>query len=219
VTDRSGWGSLGAFVGVVAAANVVRSTLVPGGAHFTYNVALGVTAVALGLRWGLSTTDIGIARSTWRSGLRWGALAAAVVGAVLAVGIVTSVDALAEDARGQIDLPELLLRTLLVIPIGTVVVEELVFRGTLFGLARRVMSQSQAIVVTAGLFGLWHVLPAWRSADGSPAAEALVTLAGTTAAGLAFGWLRARSGSVLAPALAHVATNSGALLAAWLVQR
>lgn len=219
MSRRHEWTSLGWFVVLIAAANILRSTLVPGGAHFAYNVALGVAAVALGRQAGLTSLEMGIDRSTWRAGLRWGALAAAAVVLVLAVAAALSVGALADDERGAIEVPELLLRAVVVIPIGTVAVEELVFRGTMFGLARRVMSEAQAIVVTAVLFGLWHVLPAWRSADGSPVAEALLTLAGTTAAGLVFGWLRARSGSVLAPALAHTATNSGALVAAWLVQR
>ena len=35
----------------------------------------------------------------------------------------------------------------------------------------------------------------------------------TGAAGAVFGWLRLRSGSVLAPLLAHVALNDSALLA------
>ena len=39
------------------------------------------------------------------------------------------------------------------------------------------------------------------------------TVSLTTAAGLAFVWLRLRSNSLVAPALAHVATNSLAYLA------
>ena len=40
------------------------------------------------------------------------------------------------------------------------------------------------------------------------------TLAVTTVAGAAFGWLRLRSGSVIAPMMAHLATNSFAYVAA-----
>jgi uncharacterized protein len=37
-------------------------------------------------------------------------------------------------------------------------------------------------------------------------------------AGVGFCWLRLRSGSLLAPALAHLATNVVALTLAWLVE-
>jgi membrane protease YdiL (CAAX protease family) len=39
----------------------------------------------------------------------------------------------------------------------------------------------------------------------------------TFAAGLAFGWLRLRSQSLLAPMLAHIATNSVAFVVAWVL--
>ena len=39
----------------------------------------------------------------------------------------------------------------------------------------------------------------------------------TFVAGLVFGWLRLRSRSLVAPVLAHVATNGLALVAAWVV--
>jgi membrane protease YdiL (CAAX protease family) len=42
----------------------------------------------------------------------------------------------------------------------------------------------------------------------------LGTIAATTAAGIVFALLRLRSGSLLAPVLAHVATNSFAYLGA-----
>jgi len=48
-------------------------------------------------------------------------------------------------------------------------------------------------------------------------AAAAGTFVATFAAGLAFCWLRIRSGSLLAPAMAHLATNSVALVVAWLV--
>ena len=37
----------------------------------------------------------------------------------------------------------------------------------------------------------------------------------TFAAGMAFSWLRLRAGSVLAPMLAHLATNGVTLVVAW----
>lgn len=41
------------------------------------------------------------------------------------------------------------------------------------------------------------------------------TFLATTAAGVGFEWLRRRSGSLAAPALAHLATNSVTFAVAW----
>jgi uncharacterized protein len=57
--------------------------------------------------------------------------------------------------------------------------------------------------------------------DGPLATAAAVALvcAGTAVAGLLFTWLRLRSGSLLAPALLHLATNTLATLAALAAHR
>jgi membrane protease YdiL (CAAX protease family) len=205
------------LVGSLAAANVVRSVALPDGAHFAFNVAVGGVALAIGWWASLSRDELGLGAGTWQRGLAYGVVAAAVVLLVLAVAsAVPALDGSFDDDRADVSGAELAGRALVVIPLGTVLVEELAFRGVLLALARRVATPAAAAVLTAGLFGLWHVLPAWR-ADG--AGVALGTLVATTVAGFAFGWLRTRSGSLLAPILAHVATNSGALAVAWLVTR
>jgi membrane protease YdiL (CAAX protease family) len=73
------------------------------------------------------------------------------------------------------------------------------------------------LTTTSVLFGLWHVLPALRvgaanagvatAAGGNDALVVVGTVALTTMGGLVFGELRRRSGSVLAGAGAHWATN------------
>jgi membrane protease YdiL (CAAX protease family) len=87
----------------------------------------------------------------------------------------------------------------------------------------------QVLVGTSVLFGFWHVLPALHvgatnrgvsDAVGGAGSPAVVvgTVALTTVGGLVFGELRRRSGSVLASAGAHWATNAlGVLfgLVAW----
>jgi membrane protease YdiL (CAAX protease family) len=57
---------------------------------------------------------------------------------------------------------------------------------------------------------------AWLGGSVEMAWGAVVgTVAATTTAGVAFAWLRLRSGSLLAPILAHIATNSLAFSVAW----
>jgi membrane protease YdiL (CAAX protease family) len=47
--------------------------------------------------------------------------------------------------------------------------------------------------------------------------SAAAAVAASAVAGVGFCWLRLRAGSLLAPALLHVATNSLAYAAAWVV--
>ncbi len=131
-----------------------------------------------------------------------------------------------EDERADIGGGGLLVRVLIVIPVGTVVVEELIFRGVVHGLLSRLTSVAGAVAIGAAIFGLWHVVPEWRGSGGNDAVTGLgragavlATFVSTTIAGALFGWLRARSGSLVAPVLAHVGTNTLALLAAWLLVR
>jgi membrane protease YdiL (CAAX protease family) len=213
--------ALGSLVAALAAANVVRSTWLDDGAHLPFNVAVGAGALAIGRAARLDRDELGVGDGALRRGLRWGLPVLAVIGgAAVLGGLLPATSSLFEDPRGDIGAGELLLRTLVVIPVGTVLVEEVAFRGVLQGLAGRLLTPVRAGALTAVLFGWWHVLPAWNSAEpGEQAAAALGTLVATTAAGAGFSWLRHRSGSLLAPVLAHIATNSAALVGAWLAMR
>jgi membrane protease YdiL (CAAX protease family) len=75
----------------------------------------------------------------------------------------------------------------IVIPLA----REIFFRGLLYGELRRVVSAGSAVVATSLLFAMFSL--DWRS---MPAALVL---------SFSLGWLRARSGSVLAPVVAHLA--------------
>src|SRR6185295_7302830 len=109
------------------------------------------------------------------------------------------------------------------IPLGTVVLEELAFRGVLPALVGG--GGRRGTLVSPGLFGLWHVLPARGSgnamSDALGAAGALVgTVAFTAAAGVVFRAGQRWSGHLVTPMLLHAATNSlGALLAWWVTHR
>lgn len=207
-----------AAVAVLAGANVARSLVVPGGAHLAFNLATAAAVVAVGLVAGLGVDGLGLGRATAPAGARLGALAFTAITAVVLAGVVIGV--VADDAA-RVDRGELLLRALVLIPVGTVLVEELAFRGVVDGLLRATgLRPAVALAAGAVLFGLWHVLPAWRGGssglDGIDApVQALLTFGATTVAGLGFSWLRVRSGSLVAPMLAHLATNSSTLVLVW----
>jgi membrane protease YdiL (CAAX protease family) len=121
----------------------------------------------------------------------------------------------ADSAARQVLVP------LLVIPLGTVLFEETIFRGVLLAVLLARYPRRTAILGSAAAFGLWHLVPAVSAADGASTIAAIGTVAGTiavtTVAGVLFAWLRMRSGSLLAPILAHVATNSFAYVGAVVV--
>lgn len=157
-------------------------------------VANASFAVAVAAVSGWNAERLGLRNAA--SGLKWGAAAAAIP--VLGSAVVAAVPALRRRVRpSEDDLAEWVLFR---IPVGTVLTEELLFRGVL---------DAASPALSPVFFGLWHIRPA-RAAGDSVAG----TVAATTVAGVVFSWLRARSGSVLAPTALHYALNaSGAVLA------
>jgi len=197
--------------GVIA----VRSTLLPGSVHFAFHCAVVVALVGLAKWAELTLDEIGLGRSTLRRGAAVGAVVLVAVG--LLVGAATWL-AEVDDDRLDISQSTMWLRALVVIPIGTVLMEELAFRGVLLASCRRATTTRNAVLLSSFAFGLWHIVGAWNGADGSflqRMPEVLGTVAATTAAGLGFSWLRLRTDSLLPPMAAHVATNSVAFAVSW----
>lgn len=111
-------------------------------------------------------------------------------------------DAVRKNVEFWRQAPWMVLLAMAVIP-G--VVEELFFRGFLFNALLRHVRPGAVIVVTAILFGLFHIFP-----GGFLAIERLLP---STLMGLILGWVRWQSGSVWPGALLHLAHN-GLLLSA-----
>ncbi|MFF3574732.1 CPBP family intramembrane glutamic endopeptidase [Nocardia jiangxiensis] len=99
------------------------------------------------------------------------------------------------------------------IPFGTVYSEELIFRGTLDPLLDETF-ETYGIWLGATAFGLWHIGPARAAGEHVP-----TTGFATTLAGLILGGLRRRTGSVIAPALVHLAVNAGGAIAPRIARR
>jgi membrane protease YdiL (CAAX protease family) len=145
-------------------------------------------------------------------GLRLGFSVAGAVSAVVAAS--TALPPVRREMRCR-ELPRppgvwLLLR----IPIGTVFSEEAAYRGALGTLAARAFGPNVGRIVQAAAFGLSHVADARGAGD--PVTRTVLV---TGAAGWLFGWLHDRSGSLLAPMLAHLAINEAGAVAALLVKR
>ncbi|MFD6860140.1 CPBP family intramembrane glutamic endopeptidase [Rhodococcus sp. NPDC060090] len=194
------WRGPVAAVAVVALGAVLPAAPVGPRGRALLALGAGVGAVALTRASGLDRHALGLDVSRLRAGLRWGAAAAGAIGAGYVVAL--SVPALrahfVDDERGRRE--DFYEWIGLHIPVGTVLAEELLFRGALTALVGPV---PQAVA-----FGLWHVRPAIAVGDG-----VATTVVVTGLSGLALAWLRRGSGSVLAPALAHLAINVGGAVA------
>jgi membrane protease YdiL (CAAX protease family) len=221
----SPWLAAGLVVAILAAVNVVdikvpHATLVAGPVCAVVLPLIGRTA-------GLSWQDMGLGRGTWRPGLRWAGAEVAIVAVVIAAGAALPLtrDAF-RDSRYHLNLGGALLDAFVLIPVGTVLLEEVAFRGVLWGLLRRARGTATATVVSSLLFGLWHALPSLGLASsnqaisgtvGSGRSAQVITVLGTMGftalAGVVFCELRRRSGSLLAPAGLHWAVNGLAVLA------
>jgi membrane protease YdiL (CAAX protease family) len=174
--------------------------------HPVVQAALG-SALAAATR-----APLGLRPPQLRSGLRLGAAAAGLVAAGVMAG---SALPRVRDGMAERELPQRPGRWLAVeIPLGTVWSEETAFRGALATLAARGFGPTGGRLVQAAAFGLSHVPDARET--GTPV---LGTVALTGLAGWMFAWMAERSGSVLAPMLAHLAINEAGAIAALAVQR
>ncbi|MCC5580974.1 CPBP family intramembrane metalloprotease [Microtetraspora sp. AC03309] len=225
---------LACALGVLVLANVSNNRIARRWAPAT-SVAATAALLAIARRDGLTWADLGFQRA--ERGARVGGALAAGVAAVYAAGVASSrTRPLFLDERAlSLSRARLLEEVLLQVPLGTVLLEEVAFRGVLPALLARAFPSGPfpsrtATAATAALFGLWHVLPAVDMARANPALGRLTagesldevrgtarlvagTVASTALAGTAFQELR-RRGGLLAPSLTHLATNSFGYLAA-----
>jgi membrane protease YdiL (CAAX protease family) len=188
--------------------------------------------LAYARRCGLTWEQLGLSSKRVRSGAIWATGVVLAVAATYLVGVLLPATRPAFlDPRYHAGPAEALLTAFLLIPLRTILLEEVAFRSVLWGMLRRHHTTSRVLVISSSLFGLWHVLPAlsFASARGldhggshlGGATNLLVvlgTVGFTALGGVVAGELRRRSGSVLASAGMHWATNSlGVLfaLAAW----
>ncbi len=213
------------LVGVLLLWNNAVVQALPGtGARVAAAVAAAATLVAVARLTGSSWADLGLARRAVPAGLRWGGAALGLVAAGYAAALtLPAVRPVLADARvAGLGWGEVAGDVLVRIPLGTVLWEEVAFRGVLLAVLLRVLPLRAATGLAAVVFGLWHVRPTVSGLDANDLAEGTaarigavaLVCAGTAVAGVLFTWLRLRSGSLLAPALLHLATNTLGTVAA-----
>jgi membrane protease YdiL (CAAX protease family) len=221
------------IVGIVALtgyANIVANEIIDSLWYIPFNLAILGVAIAIARHAGVTWVDMGMWRERFRRGIQLGLLVMAVIAVIISVGVIIPAtrELFYDDRVVGRSTGFIMFDAFIRIPIATAFYEEMLFRGVLFGMFARKWAPLWAALASSALFGLWHILPTLDTLDVNPAGDlfdgilgiviaALAAVAGTAIAGLGFLWLRLRANSTLAPTLAHIATNSLTLLAAWLV--
>jgi uncharacterized protein len=230
--------SLGMALAIVALTLVLVNVWVhvgPPGAHAVTGPLAAALLLVVGRAAGLSWEALGLGREALVPGAVWGGAGAGAVGAACATAVaIPYTRRFFRDSRYQLSLGPACYTAFVAIPLGTVVFEEVAFRGVLWGLLEDEHGAVWATAVSALLFGLWHVLPALDLVQTNAALTGkagrrramtltvLGTVAFTTLAGVLFAELRRLTGSLLAPTLLHWGTNGFGVLAAarvWAISR
>jgi membrane protease YdiL (CAAX protease family) len=214
----------------LAASTTLANRVLPGWAYPLCGLVAALVLVLLGRAAGCTWRDLGLSgfRRPALVGLAGAGLVATVFGIALAVPALRTVY---QDGRvGDPDVGQLLWLTCGRILFGTVLIEEVAFRGVLpalFG-AGDDRWRWGPIVAAAALFGLWHALPALaigrnaavHAVFGSTPTVVLQVLAMAAAgvAGIFLHWWRHAGRGVLASAIVHFTTNAGGLTLAVLVR-
>lgn len=218
--------TLALTVVLLVAVNVLTGVVWP-----DWAVPAKVLVVALLLsaaRWcGLSWADLGLGRRGVGRGVRVGAVAVAIVVVVYALGLLIPATRTAfEDSRAAGGVAALLYAALVRIPLGTVLIEEIAFRGVLPALVGG--SWWRGTLWSSALFGLWHIVPSLGLSSANAAVgatlggwgdagRAALAVLATFGAGILLCWWRRWGGHLVSPLLAHLATNSLGVVAAWWV--
>lgn len=211
-------------IGIVVAYNPISNEILPPPAYVPANLAMAAIVTWVALRSGVSPQLAGLAPARIRRGVVVGGTASLVgiMGVAILAVLPWSREFFVDDRFTDAGVIQAVYQTLIRIPIGTALVEELVFRGAVLGVLLLRFSILRAALLSSALFGLWHVLPTLEALETNPAGDLLGTAIGvaggivvTFLAGLIFVWLRMRARSLLAPILAHAALNSTAYLAGW----
>jgi len=192
--------------------------------YVALNTAATGAVLSAAMASGLRPADLGFGRGAWSPGRAGAGLAAAAATGWVLVAVTPATRPMLNDKRiTNLGGRAIAYQAAVRIPLGTVLWEEAAFRGVLQAALRRVLPEIPAIVVTSGVFGIWHIRPTLQalrvnglSGDRRQAIARVGAAVGVTAAGGALlSVLRARSGSLTAPVLVHLATNSVPMVAAW----
>lgn len=187
--------------------------------------ALVAISIAFARALGLDAADVGLNQVGFARGAAVGA-GLGLAGAAVAVGALRLVAPAIVGQQveyaplAQVTEAELARHVAVLLPFGTVIPEELAFRGVLLGGLLRRMRQRDALIVSGAAFALWHLGVAIATVDdttlGSPGPHfglaIVVALGVVLLGGSALASIRLRTRSLATTIALHWAFNAGLLL-------
>src|ERR1700752_2460351 len=202
---------IGVVVVVLALTNLI--------AHFTtpWASVATVPAAAVGLlvlvrSRGLGWAELGLGREHWKAGSGYALAAVAVVLSVIAIGALLPWTRPMFMNNNYATISGALIASMIIIPLQTVIPEELAFRGVLHGALNRAWGFRGVAAAGSLLFGLWHIATSLGLTSSNVGFTRLfgggllgtiagVVLAGaaTAGAGFVFTWLGRGRGGPRAP--------------------
>ncbi len=211
-------------------ANIISNEVLAEVWHIPFHLGILGLSLLIARRAGTTWTSMGLRPDRARRGATVGGV---VIG-LITIGVVISVvgSAFFPELRDLFERKDIvngsigwtLFQAFIRIPLATALYEEVLFRGIVFGMFVRRYSPLVSGIVTSLLFGLWHILPTFEmSPIGDTgtyvgvAATIIGSVVGTAIAGLGFLLVRLYANSTIASVLAHIATNSIAMLGALFV--
>ena len=214
-----------AILALAGYANIVANEVLDEVWDIPFNLGVLVVALLIARRAGTTWTSMGLRPDRAKRGFFVGGIAIGIiaVGVAIAIAIPTTRELFRDQRIMDNSIAWVLFQAFVRVPFATALYEEVLFRGIVFGMLVRRRSPLVAGLATSLLFGLWHVLPTIQTLDTNPGGDlfggitgislAVVgSIVGTAIAGLAFLWIRLLANSTYASVLAHIGTNSVAML-------
>ena len=217
---------------ILIISNVMANRILPSWAYVPWNLAVA-GALLLISRWaGSGPKAIGLDIRHWHRPVALGLLLAALVALIFTIGMLLPAtrDAFLDTRASRNSAAMMLYQVLIRIPLGTVILEEIAFRGVLpalMGAAPAIRWRWWPVLGASFLFGLWHILPSLGLNSGNAAvadvlggdqvAAVVLAVVSMTAAGIALCGLAWVGKGIKTTMLLHWATNSLGFVAAWLI--
>lgn len=209
------------------------SYALPKTTHIGLNIVFAGVAVFIGSLAGLSLDAMGLSLATLPLGIVYatGIVAVIVAGVFIASRLPIIGHYFKNESFADASKKRVFYEAGFRVPLGTALLEEVLFRGVLLGLLLESNNTIWALVFSSVIFGLWHIFPTVNQLEANQAAKDMVAgkrgrrllsilavVGTTTLAGVCFGWLRIWSGSLITPWLVHWAINASGILFSYLAK-
>ena len=224
--------ALSAAIATVVLSNVMSNRILPAWAYVPWNLAIAFVLLGIAYLGGSGPVAVGLGIRHWHRPVGVGLLLAGGTALIFALGMLLPAtrNAFVDTRIGDVGVAGLLWVVLVQIPLGTVVLEEVAFRGVLpalMGASPAIRWRWWPVVGASVMFGLWHILPSIGINEANAAVgDALgpdqwltttIAVAAMTLAGILLCALARLGKGIKTTMLVHWATNALGFFAAWLL--